>query len=67
MDIQHVLMLCNNFKPFVFQCLGKVHKFQNLLRTMQKKTYKDCNILLMCITRDNLFKTRISRFTWCVT
>jgi len=67
MDIQQVLILCNNFKPFVSNVLARFTNSKNLLGTMQEKKYKDYNILLMCITKDNLFKTNIVRFIWCAT
>jgi len=47
--------------------LARFTNSKNLSGTMWKKKYKDYNILLMCITKDNLFKTKIVRFVWCVT
>jgi len=60
MDIQWVLVLSNNFKPFVSNVLARFTNSKTSLGLCEKK-YKDYNIPLMCVTNDNLLKTKIVR------
>jgi hypothetical protein len=59
-DIQQVLTLHKNFKPFVSNVLvGSQIRVSSL--DYVKKTYKDYNISLVHISKDNLLKTKTIR------
>jgi hypothetical protein len=59
-DIQQVLTLHKNFKPFVSNILVGSQIWVSSLDYV-KKTYKDYNISSVCITKDNLLKTKTIR------
>jgi hypothetical protein len=66
-DIQWVFIFHNNFKFFVSSVFARFINSNTLFGLCEKKVYKDCSIPLMCITKDNLFKTKIARLVWCAT
>ncbi len=65
MDIQWVLILCINFKPFVSNVLTRLKNFKNFFGYCEKNAYNDCNILSIFATKFILLETKTIRFVWC--
>jgi hypothetical protein len=66
-DIQQVFIFHSNFKHFVFNVFVMLTNPNTFFGLCEKKAYKDYNIPSMCITKDNLLKTKIARLVWCAT
>jgi hypothetical protein len=66
-DIHRIFIFHNNFKHFVFNVFARFTNSSTFFGLCEKKAYKDCNIPSMCITKDNLLKTKITILVWCVT
>jgi hypothetical protein len=67
MDIQRVLILHRNFKPFVSNVFARFTNSKTFLGLCKKKTYKDYDIPSMCATNDNLLKTKTTKLVRCAT
>jgi len=61
------IIFWNNFKPFVSSVFTRFTNSSTFFGLCEKKAYKDYNIPLMCITKNNLLKTKISKLVWCTT
>ncbi len=66
-DTQQVFIFHNNFKLFVSNVFARFTNSNTFFWLCEKKAYKDYNIPSMCITKDNLLKTKIARLVWCAT
>jgi hypothetical protein len=65
-DIQWVI-LWSNFKPFVFSVFTRFTNSSTFFRLCGKRAYKDYSIPSMCITKNNLLKTKIGKLVQCAT